>query len=153
MVELTLNTEEKINVTLSQDQAINTNTQNNTETIDVKLSNEKAINTSLAQVKSVTTSVEDLNYIPAYREYEKERQENELERQAYFEELQERVENGEFVGKSLEYDWEDTKLGIRQEGQEEYEYVDLKGEKGNDGEGVEALTNLEIEALINTNIL
>lgn len=153
MVELTLNTDKKINVTLSQDQAINTNAQNNTETIDVKLSNEKAINTSLAQAKSVTTSVEDLNYIPAYREYEKERQENELERQAYFEELQERVENGEFVGKSLEYDWEDTKLGIRQEGQLEYEYVDLKGEKGKDGEGVEALSNIEIEALINTNIL
>lgn len=153
MVELTLNTEEKINVTLSQDQAINTNTQDNTKNIDITLSKEKTINTNLAQAKSISTNIEDLSYIPAYREYELERQENELERQAYFEELQEKVNNGEFVGKSIEYDWEDTKLGIRQEGQLEYEYVDLKGDKGNDGEGVEALTNLEIEALINSNIL
>lgn len=31
-------------------------------------------------------------------------------------------------GKSIEYDWQDTKLGIRIEGETDYEYVDLKGD-------------------------
>lgn len=33
-------------------------------------------------------------------------------------------------GKSIEYNWQGTQLGIRQEGQSEYVYVDLKGEPG-----------------------
>ena len=33
-------------------------------------------------------------------------------------------------GKSLEYDWNGTSLGIRQEGEAEYEYVNLKGDAG-----------------------
>nr|DAP80525.1 MAG TPA: collagen triple helix repeat protein [Caudoviricetes sp.] len=33
-------------------------------------------------------------------------------------------------GKSLEYRWNGTSLGIRQEGSSNYEYMDLKGEKG-----------------------
>lgn len=33
-------------------------------------------------------------------------------------------------GYSLDYDWEGTSLGIKKEDDEEYEYVDLKGEKG-----------------------
>lgn len=36
-------------------------------------------------------------------------------------------------GKSLEYDWQGTELGIRQEGQSSYQYVDLKGDKGDAG--------------------
>ena len=36
-------------------------------------------------------------------------------------------------GKSIEYNWQGTQLGIRQEGQSEYVYVDLKGEKGDAG--------------------
>ncbi len=33
-------------------------------------------------------------------------------------------------GYDLDYDWQDTSLGIKREDEENYEYVDLKGEKG-----------------------
>ena len=33
-------------------------------------------------------------------------------------------------GNGLEFDWDGTKLGVREEGTEDYEYTDLKGEKG-----------------------
>ncbi len=36
-------------------------------------------------------------------------------------------------GKSLEFQWQGTKLGIRLEGQSDYIYVDLKGDKGDQG--------------------
>lgn len=37
-------------------------------------------------------------------------------------------------GKDLEFNWRDTQLGVRQEGQTLYTYRDLKGEKGDKGE-------------------
>lgn len=36
-------------------------------------------------------------------------------------------------GKSLEFNWQGTSLGIRQEGQSEYQYVNLQGPKGEPG--------------------
>jgi len=46
-------------------------------------------------------------------------------------------------GKSLEYDWDGTSLGIRQEGEEDYDYVDLKGETGERGEqGIQGETGV-----------
>ena len=36
-------------------------------------------------------------------------------------------------GKSIEYDWEGTSLGIRQEGESTYEYTNLQGPKGDAG--------------------
>lgn len=36
-------------------------------------------------------------------------------------------------GKNLEFKWEGTSLGVRQEGQSEYQYVDLQGPKGDPG--------------------
>lgn len=36
-------------------------------------------------------------------------------------------------GKGLQFIWDGTKLGIRVEGQEEYNFVDLKGDKGDKG--------------------
>ena len=36
-------------------------------------------------------------------------------------------------GKSIEYDWDGTSLGIRQEGESTYQYVNLKGDKGDAG--------------------
>lgn len=36
-------------------------------------------------------------------------------------------------GKSLEFKWEGTSLGIRQEGQSQYQYTNLKGDKGDAG--------------------
>lgn len=38
-------------------------------------------------------------------------------------------------GKSLEYNWNGTKLGIRQEGETSYDYVDLRGPQGPAGSG------------------
>ena len=39
-------------------------------------------------------------------------------------------------GKSLEFHWNGTKLGIRVEGETTYQYVDLKGDKGDVGDDV-----------------
>ena len=36
-------------------------------------------------------------------------------------------------GKSIEYNWQGTQLGIRQEGESTYQYVDLKGDTGEPG--------------------
>lgn len=36
-------------------------------------------------------------------------------------------------GKSLEFNWDGTQLGIRQEGEDEYVYVDLRGPQGEPG--------------------
>lgn len=36
-------------------------------------------------------------------------------------------------GKSIQYIWDGTRLGIKQEGETTYTYVDLKGEKGDAG--------------------
>ena len=38
------------------------------------------------------------------------------------------------TGKSLEYLWEGTSLGIKREDEEEYKFTNLKGEKGDTGE-------------------
>ena len=37
------------------------------------------------------------------------------------------------AGKSLEFRWNGTQLGVRQEGQSSYQYVNLKGDKGDTG--------------------
>src|SRR5699024_9371134 len=61
-------------------------------------------------------------------------------------------------GKSLEFVWDGRKLGIRQDGETEYEYVDLQGPQGDpgnpgeDGVGTEAQYNdiiSRLEALEN----
>lgn len=72
-----------------------------------------ALNVSFVKEKTINTEVKDFNYIPAYKEYEKERQENEKERQAYYEDIQRRVNNGEFNGKPA--DEEEIKELIEQE--------------------------------------
>lgn len=52
-------------------------------------------------------------------------------------------------GKSLEFNWDGTSLGIRQEGQTEYQYVNLQGPKGEPGaikfEIVETLPTTDIK--------
>src|SRR5690625_2749951 len=37
-------------------------------------------------------------------------------------------------GKSLEFNWDGTRLGVRVEGEDEYEDVDLQGPKGDKGD-------------------
>lgn len=116
----------------------------------INFNNEKRIETSFKKEKTIKAKAIGLDYVPAYKEYERERQENEeeritnelkrqeneLEREKYFEDMQDKVESGYFAGedgKGLEYDWENTKLGVRLEGTTKYEYVDLKGDKGEPG--------------------
>lgn len=76
------------------------------EKIVVNLSNEETLNTTL----------KDLNYIPAYKEYEEERQNNEIvrqnnestrvnneiDRETYITELKQKVDSGEFNGEKGE---------------------------------------------------
>jgi len=44
------------------------------------------------------------------------------------------VESGELDGTSLEFAWDGTRLGIRREGDAEFQYVDLRGPAGPQGE-------------------
>lgn len=48
-------------------------------------------------------------------------------------ELQEKVESLELGGKSLEFSWDGTRLGVRQEGDDEFQFVDLRGPQGEPG--------------------
>lgn len=50
------------------------------------------------------------------------------------------------TGKSIEYNWSGTELGIRQEGTANYSYVNLKGEKGERGDGINILGSLSNES-------
>lgn len=43
------------------------------------------------------------------------------------------VSGGGQDGKSLEFEWKGTQLGVKQEGQEAFVYTDLKGQKGDTG--------------------
>ncbi|NLC04224.1 MAG: hypothetical protein GX787_08115 [Tissierellia bacterium] len=45
------------------------------------------------------------------------------------------------TGKSIEFDWDDTKLGIRAEGAAEFVYVELEGKKGEQGDSLEFTWN------------
>lgn len=53
---------------------------------------------NLSQEEEIRATVPDINYIPAYKVAEEQRRSNELERQAYYEEIQRKVNNGEFNG-------------------------------------------------------
>ena len=70
---------------------------------------------------------------------EQERELGENERNDLYNEVQQKLENGELVGEKgdtgdgLEYIWSGTQLGVRKEGETEYVYVDLKGDKGDKG--------------------
>lgn len=44
--------------------------------------------------------------------------------------LREDAANGIFDGKDLEFTWEGTSLGVKKQGEDEFRFVDLKGEKG-----------------------
>ncbi|MCR2045480.1 BppU family phage baseplate upper protein [Anaerosalibacter massiliensis] len=50
----------------------------------------------------------------------------------------------QFNGKDLEFHWNSTKLGVRLKGDSEYQYVDLRGQKGNPGD----IGNLTAEHII-----
>jgi hypothetical protein len=53
---------------------------------------------NLSSEETIQANVPDINYIPAYKVAEEQRRSNEIERQAYYEEIQRKVANGEFNG-------------------------------------------------------
>lgn len=70
---------------------------------------------------------------------EETRKSNELQRIAFYNQLQQMLASGELKGTSLEYSWNGTKLGVKTDEESEFIYVDLKGDRGSDG----VITNLE----------
>ena len=73
---------------------------------------------------------------------EETRKDNELQRIAFYNQLQQMLASGEFkgdkgdrgiqgeTGKGLQFNWQGTQLGVRVEGESNYVYVDLKGDTG-----------------------
>lgn len=77
--------------------------------IKVNLSEDSSITTNLSNEATLNAQVQDINYIPGYVASEEERRaneiqrvENENEREAYYEEIQKKVTNGEFKGEKGE---------------------------------------------------
>lgn len=83
---------------------------------------------------------------------EETRKSNELQRIAFYNQLQQMLADGELkgeqgiqgiqglTGKGLEFNWRGTELGVRIEGDIDYIYVDLKGETGS----IENLTKEDV---------
>lgn len=99
---------------------------------DVRLSDENTIKVNLASEEPIKAKITDVNYIPGYAVAEEQRRLNELERmaneeerEAYYEDIQQRVANGEFNGK-------DGEQGLPGEKGEKGDKGD-PGEKGKDG--------------------
>lgn len=93
----------------------------------IEFNNEKSINARLSHELSINAKVKNLNYIPDYKKYEEERQNNELEREAYINELKQRVLNGEFNGPQ-----------------------GLPGKDGRTGRGITNVTKIKSEGLVDT---
>lgn len=71
----------------------------------VSIKDISSLDTSISENQTVTAGTSDINYVPGYVEAEKQRRENETERisneaerKAYYQEIQEKVNNGEFKG-------------------------------------------------------
>ncbi len=64
----------------------------------VSIKDISSLDTSIGENQVVTADTSDINYIPGYVEAEKQRRENEAERKAYYQEIKEKVNNGEFKG-------------------------------------------------------
>lgn len=71
----------------------------------VSIKDISSLDTSIGENQTVTADTSDINYVPGYVEAEKQRRENETERisneaerKAYYQEIQEKVNNGEFKG-------------------------------------------------------
>lgn len=92
---------------------------------EVNFSNEETINVTLSPEKTINAAVNDINYIPGYKQAE-------LERRAYYEDFKQRVENGEFNGKDGK-DGSNGETGLQGPPGPQGEPGE-KGEKGDKGE-------------------
>lgn len=106
----------------------------------VTFNEEKAISINPATEEPIKTKVQDINYIPSYKQAELERQANEKEREAYYNDIQQRVANGEFNGKDGEKGEKGEKGDKGEDGTFTFEELteeqkaSLKGDKGDTGE-------------------
>lgn len=105
--------------------------------INVNLTPESTIQTDLTPDSAIKTEVPDINYIPGYKVAEEERRSNELERQTYYEEIQRKVNNGEFNGEQgpqgpAGKDGKDGVLTFEEFTEEQK--ASLKGDKGDKGD-------------------
>lgn len=119
----------------------------------VNLNKENNLDIAMSTDAPINAQVQNIDYLPSYKVAEEERRANELGRMAnetaretYFEGMVAKFESGYFKGdkgepgatgydgKSLEYNWNGTELGVRVEGETEYAYSDLKGIQGEKGE-------------------
>lgn len=66
------------------------------ETINATLSNVDTIQANVSTEENINAEVYDINYIPGYVEAEKQRRENEIARELYIANLEQRIEDGEF---------------------------------------------------------
>lgn len=86
------------------------------------------------KLNEVDEAIEELasqsNYAKEQGDYAKEQGTN---AKNVADDTQKKAEEGKFNGKSLEFIWQGTKLGVRLEGQEEYQFVDLQGKQGEIG--------------------
>lgn len=78
---------------------------NDEKKLIVSIKDISSLSTSVGDAQTFSTTADDINYIPGYVEAEKQRRENETERisneaerKAYYQEIQEKVNNGEFKG-------------------------------------------------------
>lgn len=103
--------------------------------IKVNLSEDSSITTNLSNEATLNAQVQDINYIPGYVASEEERRaneiqrvENENEREAYYEEIQKKVANGEFKGEKGD------KGEKGEQGEQGIQGIQgIQGEKGEDG--------------------
>ena len=100
---------------------------------EINFKEENIINVNLTSDPTIKTEVPDINYMPGYKVAEEQRRANELERQAYYEEIQRKVDNGEFNGEQGPQG-EPGKDGIVTfEEFTEEQKASLKGDKGDTG--------------------
>ena len=98
----------------------------------------KALQEGLAEVDKRLDDVEKQgDYASEQGDYAKEQgdyaKEQGTNAKNVADDTQKKAEEGKFNGKSLEFIWQGTKLGVRLEGQEEYHFVDLQGKQGEIG--------------------
>lgn len=88
-----------------------------------------------AKLMELEEAIDDCNF---HGNYAKEQGDYAKEKGEYAKNVSEDIEkkrdDGTFNGKSLEFIWNGTKLGIRLSGDTEYTFVDLKGQTGERGE-------------------
>ena len=87
-----------------------------------------------SKLNEIDSAVEETNKQSAYAKQQGDYAKIEGDNaKSVAEETEKKAQEGAFDGKSLEFVWQGTKLGVRLEGQEAYQFVDLQGVQGEIG--------------------